>query len=99
MHRCVGTLILLTFPPLPPAAELAPLIAKIKSVGPNGAGTAEAAAAFRDLSRQGPDALPTLLTALDDATPLAANWLRSAADAVAEHAAATRRPLPTTDLD
>jgi len=90
---------MVTLPCLASAAEFAPLITKIKAVGPNGAGSAEAAAAWRELSRQDPDTLPTLLAALDDASPLAANWLRSAVDAVAERAAAARRPLPTAALE
>jgi len=99
MHRCVVTFLLLIVPGLASAADLTPSISKIKAVGPNGAGAAEAAAAFRDLSRQGPDALSALLAALDDATPLAANWLHAAVGAVAEHAAAAHRPLPTADLE
>jgi hypothetical protein len=99
MHRCFGTLFLLISPSLIPAANLPPLLAKIKAAGPLGAGSADAATAWRELSHQGPDALPALLAALDDATPLAANWLRSAVDAVAERATAAHRPLPAAALE
>src|SRR5438477_6048042 len=99
MRRLAPLLVIVAFPYLAPAAELTPLLTKVKAVGPNGAGSAEAAAAWRELSHQGPDALPALLAALDDATPLAANWLRSAVDAVAERATAAHRPLPAAALE
>lgn len=99
MRRLSMACSILFFTTLAPAADLAPLIAKIEAAGPQGAGSAEAAVAWRELSQQAPDILPTLLTALDDASPLAANWLRSAIDAVAERATAARRPLPAAALE
>ena len=68
------------------AADVAPHIARIKAVGKEGKGNADASAAWRELVKEGPDALPSILAALDDASPTAANWLRSAVDAIADRA-------------
>jgi hypothetical protein len=80
--------------PLAAGPEVGPLVARIRAVGGEGAGNAEAARAWRELVRLGPDALPALLSALDDADPVAANWLRAAVDAIAERELAAGRPLP-----
>src|SRR5205085_5869938 len=82
-----------------PAADLAPLVQPIKAVGPGGAGGAEATAAWKELSRRGPDAIVPLLAALDGASPAAANWLRSALDTIVERERAANRPLPAKDLE
>ncbi len=82
-----------------PANEVQSLLAKIKAVGKEGAGNVEAAAAWNALSRRGPDVLVELLTGLDGASPRAANWLRSAVDAIAERAVQGGRPLPAGDLE
>jgi hypothetical protein len=89
----------LAFAPWAPAADVHDLIRTIKSVGPEGAGNAEAARACRELSRLPPADLPRLLAALDDASPAAANWLRSAIDTVAERETAAGRALPAAALE
>lgn len=81
------------------AKDTAPLLARIKAVGKEGAGNTEAAKAWKELIRFGPEALVDILTALDDATPVAANWLRSAVDAVAEKALAANKTLPAAKLE
>src|SRR5207248_2418905 len=88
--------LLLTFAP---AADVTDLTNRIKAVGPEGAGNAEAAAAWKELSRRGPDAIVPLLTAIDGASPAAANWLRSAVDAIVERETATKHPLSVKDLE
>ncbi len=95
----VALLGLLAVRPTCGADEVGPLVARIKAVGAEGAGNAEAAAAWKRLVRLGPEALPELLTALDDAGPVAANWLRAAVDAVAERELAGGRPLPAGALE
>jgi hypothetical protein len=86
---------------LAPAADagVEPLLARMKAVGREGAGSTEAARAWRDLVRAGPAALPATLAALEDADPAAANWLRSAFDAIAERELAAGRPLPVAALE
>jgi hypothetical protein len=81
------------------AGEVDALLARIKTVGREGAGNAEAAAAWRDLVRQGPAALLPTLAALDGAAVPATNWLRTAVDAIAEHELAAGRALPAGKLE
>jgi hypothetical protein len=75
------------------------LIGRIKAVRKEGAGNEDAAKAWRDLVQLGPDVLPGLLTALNDADPIAANWLRSAVDTIAERALEDKRSLPAAKLE
>src|SRR5262249_11436155 len=77
----------------------APLLARIKAVGSEGAGNPDAAKAWRQLIQLGPDVIPDVLHALSDAGPVAANWLRAAVDAIAEQALADKRPLPAAKLE
>jgi hypothetical protein len=80
-------------------SESSALIDRIKAVSSEGQGNEAAAKAWRELVRQGPGALLELLTALNDAKPIAANWLRSAVDAVAERALADNVALPAARLE
>jgi hypothetical protein len=75
------------------------LLKRIKAVGAEGAGNAEAARAWKELTALGPEALLEVLEALDERDAVSANWLRSAADAIAEKAVAAGRPLPAADLE
>src|SRR5262245_52551432 len=83
----------------PSAADTRDLLAKIKAVGKEGAGHVEATKAAKALSRLGPDALIEILTALDDASPRAANWIRAAVDTIAERTLAAGKPLPAAELE
>jgi hypothetical protein len=80
------------------AADIAPLIAQIKAVGPEGAGSALAAAAWQQLSKLDASAILPIMSALDDASPRAANWLRSALDTIIERERAHKRPLPVAEF-
>lgn len=84
---------------LGPAAELDAALARIRAVGREGAGNAEAGRAWRQLVRSGPDALTRILAGFDGADATAANWLRAAVDAIAERALAAKQPLPATQLE
>lgn len=81
------------------AADIAPLIAQIKAVGAEGAGSASAAAAWAQLSKQDASAIMPILNALNDASPRAANWLRSALDSIIERERAAQRPLPDREFE
>jgi hypothetical protein len=88
---------------LPPTAratttDIPALVRTIKSVGPEGAGSGDAARAWQQLSRQPAADLPQLLAALDDTSPAAANWLRSAIDAIVERETAAGHALPAAGL-
>ena len=80
-------------------ASLAESIEIIRSVGPEGKGNVEAAAAWKNLADAPVKSLPALLTAMDGANELALNWLRSAVDGVVARAAASKEALPLADLE
>jgi hypothetical protein len=80
-------------------SEMAPLLARIKAVGSEGAGNADAAKAWKQLVQGGVEALPPILAALDDADATSANWLRAAVDAIAERETTAGRPLPADNLE
>jgi hypothetical protein len=81
------------------AAEPGPHLAKIKAVGKEGTGNVEAARAWQELVKLGPAVVVDILSALDDADPTAANWLRSAVDVICDRELAASRPLPATKLE
>jgi hypothetical protein len=74
-------------------------LAQLRAVGRAGEGNVAAARAWKDLVRQGPAVLPKILSAMDGADAIAANWLRTAFDAIAEHAFADDKPLPADQLE
>jgi hypothetical protein len=80
-----------------PAADA--LLERLRSVGREGAGNAEAARAWKEVSARGPEALPEVLAGMDGAGPIASNWLRTAADAIAERSVAAGKPLPAARLE
>ncbi|MBY0527038.1 MAG: hypothetical protein K2R98_26830 [Gemmataceae bacterium] len=86
-------------PPTAIAADTGPLLTKIKAVGKEGAGNVEATKAWQDLVKLGPAVLIDTLTALDDADPVAANWLRSAVDSIADREINAGKPLPVDKLE
>jgi hypothetical protein len=85
IQRILCGIVLLAAPAIA-AAETGSLISQIKAVGKEGKGNVEAATAWRELVKRGPAVLPEVLAGLDDASPTAANWLRSAVEAIAERA-------------
>lgn len=81
------------------AVEVAPLVKTLQAVGPNGAGHREAAKAWEQLARADAAQLPEILAGLDRAGPLAANWIRTAVDAIAERQLQRGALLPVADLE
>jgi hypothetical protein len=65
------------------AADLSGPIQAVKAVHKNGQGHAEAIAAVRMIEKAEASDLPVLLAAMDDANPLALNWLRGAYETIA----------------
>ncbi len=84
-----------------PAAErdAAKYLERIKAVGSEGAGNDEAATAWKGLVDLGAEALLPTIAALDDAKPIAVNWLRLAAQAIAEKEQQSQRKLPADKLE
>lgn len=73
-------------------------LAAIRAVGPEGKGNAEAAAAWKTLSQADAAVLPEIFRAMDDANDLAANWLRSAVEAIVDRTLASDGQLPVREL-
>ncbi|VTT97741.1 Uncharacterized protein OS=Planctomyces brasiliensis (strain ATCC 49424 / DSM 5305 / JCM 21570 / NBRC 103401 / IFAM 1448) GN=Plabr_2442 PE=4 SV=1 [Gemmataceae bacterium] len=84
-----------------PAADdaTATALRAITRVTREGKGNEDAGPAWKALvARGGPALLPTL-EAFEDGNPAAANWLRTAADAIADAERAAGRPLPADKLE
>jgi hypothetical protein len=79
--------------------DLAKSLATLRAVGKEGKGNEDAGPAWKTVVGKGAAALLPALEAVDDANPTAANWLRTAAGAVAEAEQAGKRPLPAKALE
>ena len=76
------------------------LLATLKAVDVEGQGHRPATHAWAELTLGArADDLPTILTAIDGAKPLAANWLRAAVDTIAERQVQRGGELPTAALE
>lgn len=58
----------------------------LAAVGPEGKGNVEASAAWRDVVKAGPSALPAILAAAGNGSAVADNWLRLAGDSIIDAA-------------
>ena len=65
-------------------ADVPDAIKTINAVGTEGSGNAEAAKAWGELVKAGPDAIFAILKGIADSKPTAANWFRTAVDAIAD---------------
>jgi hypothetical protein len=74
-------------------------LATIKAVKKEGKGNDDAGPAWKTLVSKGGPALLPALEAFDDSNPTAANWLRTAVDAIAENEKAAGRKLPVDKLE
>lgn len=81
------------------AQEVGSLLLRIKAVGKEGAGNVEAAKAWKELVGKGPAVLPDVLAGMDDASPVAVNWLRGAVEAIQDKALQGGQKLPTDKLE
>lgn len=81
------------------ANELDPALRAILSLKSEGDGNLEAAHAWREITEAGPPAILPVLEAMDQADPVAANWLRTALDAIVGNAKDQDQVLPTTELE
>jgi hypothetical protein len=73
-------------------------LAVLLEVEKEGEGNVAASKAWQDVAAAEADALPQVLAALDRAQPLAANWIATAAEKIAERTRAGQLPLPTVAL-
>jgi hypothetical protein len=89
----------LLLPAAATAGDVEDAVAAIKAVKREGAGNEAAAARWKEIVALGPSALPALLSAFDGADTTVANWLRTAAEAIAENEQKAGRPLPADQLE
>lgn len=80
-------------------ADLAASLQMLADAGPGPSGQETLAAAWREASQAAIDQLPLVLSAMGEATPVGQNWLRAAADALAERRLAQTGSLPTSELE
>jgi hypothetical protein len=99
--RLVALLVLCLAAAVAAAADvdLDRLIHTIKRVDKYGAGHADAVKAVNELQKFDSNRLLEILRGLDDAGPLAANWLRGAFETVAERTLRTNGKLPAESLE
>lgn len=81
------------------AADSSPQIRILRDVGPEGRGNAAASVALTELARLGADELPRILAGMNGADPVARNWLRAAAEAIATREATAGKALPVAELE
>lgn len=81
------------------AAEVAELLKTIKAVGPEASGNNQASAAWKQLAAGNVHELPAILAAMDDASPLAVNWLRSAVETITQRELEKQGKLPVAELE
>jgi len=74
------------------------LLEAIRDVGHQGAGHTKARAAVLKLSQLSAEELPEILTAMNDANPLAVNWLRAIFETVAARGLKEQGELPIAGL-
>jgi len=80
-------------------ADTATAIQTVQKVSAEGKGAGEAAAAFRELAAGPGASVPALLTALDTANPLAANYLRNAIEVVVDRVLDAKEALPAAAIE
>lgn len=79
--------------------DVAALAKTINAVGPQGAGHREAIAAWEKLTQVEAPRLPEVLAGMDQANRLSVNWLRAAADTIAQRHLDRRGVLPVAALE
>jgi hypothetical protein len=96
---CASMLVLSLVSGVATADEIGDELATIARTGPEGAGSEGARAASTKLASRGADILPRLLAAMETENPVAANWVRSAYEVIAERELTRpNRQFPVNDL-
>jgi hypothetical protein len=81
------------------ASDVAPLVKTLCAVSTHGKGHREAMAAWKELSKVDASQLPEVLAGMRDADRLAENWIRSAAETIAQRQVGARGKLPISALE
>src|SRR5689334_6507398 len=79
--------------------DLSPELAKIRAVQAKGDGHRDAIAAMKIVSQADAATLPIVIAAMDDSSPLVENWIRAAAEAIAQKQLDKNQPLPVAQLE
>ncbi len=79
--------------------DVGPLLEKLRGVGPKGAGHRQAVAAWQALSKADAAQLPEILAGMDGAGELTTNWVRAAAEAIAQRELNSGGKLPLPALE
>ncbi|MEM7602697.1 MAG: hypothetical protein AAF357_14940, partial [Verrucomicrobiota bacterium] len=79
-------------------ADVSDQLARLNAVGPEGKGNAEAAVAWTELTQSSADAIVPILSAMSGASPLAMNWMRSAAEAILAKESSAGSEIPSADI-
>lgn len=102
MNRVIGIIFLLAWGTVlhtpSHGAQIDKALRTIRAVGAEAKGNAAASKAWQQLAAADGDALVPILKAMDDANPLALNWLRSAVDTIAAREVASGK-LPVASLE
>lgn len=91
-------LVLSFAPALSSAQDVQSLLLKIKTVGKEGAGNVEASKAWKELVALGPSVMPDILGGMNDANPVAVNWLRNAVEAIHDKAGHKGVKIPDGEI-
>lgn len=97
MKRLCSLLFLALLPHLHGAVDQS--IQALVAVQREGEGNAAASAAWQEIVKAGPSALPAVLAATGRGTPMADNWLRLAGDAIVDAAVRAKQPLPLAEIE
>ncbi|MDA7978585.1 MAG: hypothetical protein MPJ50_07425 [Pirellulales bacterium] len=81
------------------SADLEAALRNVLAVEIDGSGSAKAAEAFSILAAAKPSEIPIMLSALDHANPIAANWIYGSIDAVVNRAQQSGMTLPADSLE
>ncbi len=71
----------------------------LATVEREGRGNEAASAAWKEVVKTGPSALPALLAAAGKGSAVADNWLRLAGDVIVENAKRAKQPLPLAEVE
>lgn len=81
------------------AADLRPALAVLQGVRNEGLDNRSASQAWLVVAQAPASQLPEMLSALDEANPLGANWIRAAVDTVADRTLRSEGKLPAAELE
>jgi flagella basal body P-ring formation protein FlgA len=99
VHRGLAALIMTAIAANASAADLSSQLKAVRNVLREGQGNEAAAVAVRTLSAASASDLSQILAGFEGASPLAANYLRNAVEAVADRHLAAKKPLPAKQLE